>query len=188
MRDNPPVVRAVRIRLHAATPTTTRPPRRYVVPGRSIRHNQRPAAVPVACPRSGGDMTDILVQSRCNRRAAERFFRELLRVQGKPPLRLVTDKLKSYSAAHRTITPSVNHDTERYANNLAEVSYRPTRRRERKMRRFRSACQAQQFLSVHGLIQNLFLFGRHRLESVHHWMLRSRSLATWEAVTAAWSS
>ncbi len=68
-------------------------------------------------------MIDILVQSRRNRRAAERFFLKLLKGQGKVPFRLVTDKLKSYSAAVRTIMPSVNHDTERYANNRAEVSH-----------------------------------------------------------------
>ena len=77
-----------------------------------------------------GDVIDILVQSRRNRRAAARFFRKLLKNQGKLPFRLVTDKLKSYSAAIRTIMPSVNHDTERYANNRAEVSHQPTRQRD----------------------------------------------------------
>ena len=61
-----------------------------------------------------GDVIDILVQSRRNRRAAERFFRKLLKGQGKVPFRLVTDKLKSCGAKLRTIMPSVNHDTERY--------------------------------------------------------------------------
>ena len=59
-----------------------------------------------------GDVIDILVQSRRNRRAAECFFRKLLRGQGRVPFRLVTDKLKSYGAALRTIMPTVNHDTE----------------------------------------------------------------------------
>ena len=132
-----------------------------------------------------GDVIDILVQSRRNRRAAERFFRKLLKGQGKPPLRLVTDKLKSYGAAHRTIMPSVTHDTHRYANNRAEVSHEPTRQRERQMRRFKSARQVQLFLSVHGVVLNLFRLARHRLKSVHHRLLRARSFATWEAVTAA---
>ena len=52
-----------------------------------------------------GDVIDILVQSRRNRLAAERFFRKLLKAQGEVPLRLVTDKLKSYSSALRTIMP-----------------------------------------------------------------------------------
>ena len=54
-----------------------------------------------------GDVLDILVQSRRNRRAAQRFFRKLLKKQGCEPRRLITDKLRSYSAAHRTVMPSV---------------------------------------------------------------------------------
>ncbi len=57
------------------------------------------------------DVIDILVQPRRDRRAAERFFRKLLKGQGAEPLRLVTDKLRSYGAAHRTTMPSVRHDT-----------------------------------------------------------------------------
>ena len=132
-----------------------------------------------------GDVIDILVQSWRNRRAAERFFRKLLKGQGRVPFRLVTDRLNSYGAVLRTIMPSVNHDTGRYANNRAEVSHQPTRQRERKMRRFKSARQAQLFLSVHGVVLNLFRLGRHRLKSVHHRMLRTRSFSIWEAVTAA---
>ncbi len=107
-------------------------------------------------------MIDILVQPRRDRRAAERFFRKLLKGQGAEPLSLVTDKLRSYSAAHRTIMPSVRHDTSRYANNRAEVSHEPTRQRERQMRRFKSPGQAQRFLFVHASIQmELTRFGGH---------------------------
>ena len=130
-----------------------------------------------------GDVSDILVQSRRNRRAAERFFRKFLKGQGRVPFRLVTDRLKSYGAALRTIMASVNHDTGRYANNRAEVSHQPTRQRERQMRRFKSARQAQLFLSVHGVVMNLFRLGRHRLKSVYYRMLRLRSFSIWEAVT-----
>ena len=90
-----------------------------------------------------GDVIDILVQPRRDRRAAKRFFRKLLKGQGGEPRRLVTDKLRSYGAAHRAVMPSVLHDTSRYANNRAEVSHQPTRQRERQMRRFKSAGQAQ---------------------------------------------
>ena len=72
-----------------------------------------------------GDVIDILVQSRRNRRAAERFFRKLLKSQGREPRRLITDKLRSYSAALRTVMPSVVHCTGQYANNRAEVSHQP---------------------------------------------------------------
>ena len=40
-----------------------------------------------------GDVIDILLQSRRDQRAAERFIRRLLRGQGKQPLRIITDKL-----------------------------------------------------------------------------------------------
>ena len=132
-----------------------------------------------------GDVIDILVQPRRDGRAARRFFRKILKSQRQKPFRLVTDKLGSYRVAHREIMPMVTHDTSRYANNRAEVSHQPTRQRERHMRRFKSPNQAQRFLHVHGLIQNLFRLGRHRLRSVHHRMLRERSLNVWAAVTAA---
>jgi putative transposase len=131
-----------------------------------------------------GDVIDILVQPRRDQCAAERFFRRLLRGQGKEPFR-VTDKLRSYSAAVRTILSDVAHNTERYANNRAEVSHQPTRQRERQMRRFKSAGQAQLFLSLHGVVQNLFRVGRHLLRSTNHRLLRSRSFAVWRTVTAA---
>src|SRR6266403_4496968 len=132
-----------------------------------------------------GDVIDILVQPRRDQRAAERFFRRLLCSQGKAPLRIITDQLRSYSAALRTIPCGVAHNTERYANNRAEASHQPTRQRERQMRRFKSSGQAQRFLSLHGVLQNLFRVGRHLLRSTNHRLLRSRSLAIWQTVTAA---
>ena len=132
-----------------------------------------------------GDVIDILVQPRRDQRAAERFFRRLLRGQGKEPFRIVSDKLGSYSAALRTILSEVSHSTERYANNRAEVSHQSTRQRERQMRRFKSAGQAQRFLSLHGVIQNLFRPRRHLLKATHHRLLRLRSFAIWQAATAA---
>ena len=78
-----------------------------------------------------GDVSDISVQSRRDRRAAARFFRKLLKGQGREPRRLTTDKLRSCSAAHRTVMPSVMHSTTRYENNRAEASHQSTRHRER---------------------------------------------------------
>ena len=58
--------------------------------------------------------------------------------------------------AHTRVMPSVAHSTTQYENNRAEVSYQPTRQRERQMRRFKSTAHAQRFLSVHGVVRNLF--------------------------------
>ncbi len=77
------------------------------------------------------------------------------------------------------------HSTRQYENNRAEVSHQPTRQRERQMRRFKSAAHAQRFLSVHGLVQNLFRVGRHLLRAAHHRLLRTRSFCVWDAVTCA---
>ena len=132
-----------------------------------------------------GDVIDILVQRRRDQRAAQRFFRRLLRGQGNKPLLIITDQLRSYSAALRAILWGVAHNTERYANNRAEVSHQPTRQRERHMRRFKSSGQAQRFLSLHGVVQNLFRVGRHLLRSTNHRLLRARSFAVWQKVTAA---
>ena len=130
-----------------------------------------------------GDVIDILVQSRRDRRAAVQFFRTLLKREGHAPRRLITDKLRSYAAAHRTVMPSVMHSTRQYENNRAEVSHQPTRQRERQMRRFTSAAHAQRFLSVHGVVLNLFRVGRHLLRAVHLRLLRTRAFGVWREVT-----
>jgi putative transposase len=110
-----------------------------------------------------------------------RFFRRLLRGQGVEPLRITTDKLRSYSPAMRTIFGKVTHSVERFANNRIEASHQSTRQRERQMGRFKSAPHAQGFLSVH----NLFRVGWHLFRSSNHRLLRSRSFAVWRTVTAA---
>lgn len=66
-----------------------------------------------------GDTIYILVQKRRNKLAAKRFFYKLLKGQREAPRRMITDKLKSYSAAHREVMPSVTHSTEQYENNRA---------------------------------------------------------------------
>ena len=96
-----------------------------------------------------GDVIDILVQSQRDQRAAERFFQKLWRGQGSEPLRVITDQLRSYSAAMRSIFSNVTHSVERYANNRVEASHQPTRQRERQMHRFKSARHAQRFLFLH---------------------------------------
>jgi putative transposase len=131
-----------------------------------------------------GDVIDILLQPRRDQHAVKRFFRKLLKGRGCVPWRLITDKLRSYSAAHQTILPSVIHSTELYANNRAEVSHQPTRHRQRQMRGFKSAGQSQRFLSVYGVIQNLFRFGRHLLRSATHRILRDRSFLVWHEITS----
>ncbi len=93
-----------------------------------------------------GRVLDILVQSRRNTRAVERLLRKLLKWRCRPPRVMVTDELASYGAAKRAVMPSVEHRKHKGLNNRAETSHQPTRRRERQMKRFKSAGQAQRFL------------------------------------------
>ncbi len=132
-----------------------------------------------------GDTIDILVQKRRNRTAARRFFRKLLKGERAVPWRIVTDKLKSYSAAKREVMPTVYHCSDQYANNRAEVSHEPTRQQERQMRGFKSTGHAQRFLTIHGSVGNLFRLGRHLTKAKHYRELRDRAFAEWQQVSCA---
>jgi putative transposase len=104
-----------------------------------------------------GIVLDVLVQSRRDKRAVKRLLRKLLKKQRRPPRVLITDKLASYySAARGEVMPSVEHRKHKGLNNRAENSHQPTRRRERQMKQFKSARQAQRFLAAHDQINNLF--------------------------------
>ncbi len=131
-----------------------------------------------------GKVIDVLVQSRRDGRAAKRFFTRLIRRHRGDPRKVVTDKWRSYLVAHREITAEAIHETFQYANNRAELSHQPTRVRERGMRRFKSAQQAQRFLAVHAEIHNLFNLGRHLISAKNYRMLRQRAFASWKNAVA----
>jgi len=126
-----------------------------------------------------GIVLDILVQSRRDKEAAKRLLRKLLKKQCRPPRVMVTDKLASYKAAKREIMPGVEHRQHKGLNNRAENSHQPTRRRERQMRRFKSAGHAQRFLSAHDGINNLFPRCRHRLPACQYRAARTEAFQTW---------
>ena len=94
-----------------------------------------------------GDVIDILVTKRRDRGSAKRFFRRALKHQGQVPWQLITEKLRSYPAAHREIFPYVVHRTGQYENNRADVSHPHTREQERQMRRFKSMAQTASVFS-----------------------------------------
>lgn len=70
-----------------------------------------------------GNVLDTLTQNRRNRAAARRFFRRLMKRTGAVPRVGVSDKLRSYSAAHREVMPCVEHRQSKYLNNRAENSH-----------------------------------------------------------------
>jgi putative transposase len=128
------------------------------------------------------DVLDILVQKRKDKRAAELFFKKLMKGQGRSAREIVTDKLPSYGAARKAVMPTSMHCHERNANNRAEVSHEHTRAQERQMRRFKSPGQAQRFLAVHSQVHNLFRVGRHLHRAANYRLLRNRSFEIWQQV------
>ena len=130
-----------------------------------------------------GNVLDILVQSRRNKKAAKRFFRKLLKGLQYVPRVIITDKLRSYGAAKREILPGVEHRQHKGLNNRAENSHQPTRLREKKMRKFKSAKQAQRFLSAFGPISQHFQTRRHRMSAQDYRVTLQDRFQTWNELT-----
>ena len=130
-----------------------------------------------------GRVLDVLVQSRRDKRAAKRLLRKLLKRQGRAPRVMITDKLASYPAAKQELMPGVEHRRHKGLNNRAENSHQPTRRRERQMKRFKSAGQAQRFLSAHDQINNLFPLCRDHVPATEYRAARTRAFELWAEIT-----
>ena len=106
---------------------------------------------------------DAVVQTRWDKPAANRLPRKLLKPQRSPPRVMISDKLASCVATKRGGIRSSTGSMR--SNNQAKNSQPPARRRERQMKRFRSAFQAQRLLS-----------SRKRLNALPLW--RDRSAAS----------
>ena len=132
-----------------------------------------------------GEVLEVLAQSRRNKRAALKLMRKLLKKQGYIPDQIVTDKLGSYSAALRELGLEHLHVTGGRLNNRAEVSHQPTRRRERRMGRFKSPGSMQRFLSVHDAIYNHFNVQRHLISRRALHQTRGKAFADWREIVAA---
>ena len=132
-----------------------------------------------------GEILDVLVQRRRDRRAAIKLMRKLLRKQGFAPKMVVTDKLRSYGSAFHQIGLACHHEQGLRKNNRAENSHQVVRRRERKMQRFKSARSAQRFLSVYSAVFNNFNLQRHLVSRSTLRIFRAEAAAQWQNATAA---
>jgi transposase-like protein len=124
------------------------------------------------------------MQPKRNAKAALKLMRRLLKKQGWAPTRVVTDKLRSYHAAFRTLGLTAEHMDDQRANNRAENSHQPVRRSERKQQRFKSPGSAQRFLNVQSSVYNNFYVQRHLLVRTTFKQLRKDAFNVWEN---AWS-
>ncbi|MFC9854094.1 IS6 family transposase [Streptomyces prasinus] len=132
-----------------------------------------------------GTVLDILLQSRRDAKAAKRFLSELLKKQRQVPRVLVTDKLRSYGAAHREAMPSVEHRSHKGPNNRAENSHQPTRQRERAMKGFRSTGRAQRFLAAFSSISPHFRPRRHLLTAAGYRTEMTTRFDVWSQITGS---
>jgi putative transposase len=128
-----------------------------------------------------GYVLDEILQSRRDTKAAKRLLTRLLKKQGGPPRRMITDKLGSYAAARRQVMPDVEHRSHKGLNNRAENSHLPFRRRERGMQGFRSPRYLQRFVSVFSAVRNLFVPSRSRRSASATHLHRLTAMAEWKA-------
>ena len=131
-----------------------------------------------------GMVLDILVQSRRDTRAAKRLLRKLLKRQFRASRVMMTDKLASYRAVKREVMLSIKHRKHKGLNNRAEKSHQPTRQ----MKRFKSAGQAQRFLSAHDGINNLFHLRRHQVSATQYRATRIQAFQVWAEITGVAAS
>ncbi|MFF2470429.1 IS6 family transposase [Streptomyces mirabilis] len=130
-----------------------------------------------------GNVLDILVQNRRTKAAARRFFRRLMKRTRAVPRVIVTDRLRSYGAAHREVMPSVEHRSHKGLNNRAENSHQPTRQREQAMKGFRSVGAAQRCLSAFSGISPHFRPRRHLMTASGYRSEMTIRFAIWDQVT-----
>jgi putative transposase len=134
---------------------------------------------------SEGEVLDILVQSRRNKKVALKLMRKLMKKQGFVPDAFVTDKLPSYGSALGDLRMDGRHVTGGRCNNRAENSHLPVRQRERRMQRFKSPGSAQRFLSTHAAIYNIFYTQRHLVSRRTLREFRTAAMEEWRAVVTA---
>jgi putative transposase len=131
-----------------------------------------------------GEVLEVVATKQRNRRAALKFLRKLMRRYGRPR-RIVTDRLRTYGAALKTIGATHLHECRgRWINNRAENCHQPLRRRERAMLWFRNMRTLQKFASVHAAVHNHFNHERHLVRRQIYKQRRSAALAEWGTIAA----
>lgn len=134
---------------------------------------------------SEGELLDILVQPRRDKRAALKLMRKLLKKHEFTPSAVVTDRLRSYSSALRDLGLSDRQETGGRKNNRAENAHQPVRRRERPGIGFKSPGTTQRFPAIHAAVYNHFNSQRHLISGRMRRQFRRAAMDEWRAVVAA---
>ncbi len=130
-----------------------------------------------------GEVLEVFVTKRRNRRAALKFLKKAMKRYGRPK-KIVTDRLRSYLAAMKVVGNETRQKIGRWLNNRAESSHQPFRRRERAMTKFRSAKSLQKFTAIHASIHNHFNQERHLYNRQDFKLNRSVALDEWWQLAA----
>ena len=130
-----------------------------------------------------GEVLESFVTKTRDKKVALKFLRKAMRKHGQPEV-IVTDKLRSYSAALKEIGAGARQETGRWMNNRAENSHLPFRRRERAMLRFRRMRSLQKFASVHASVCNHFNQERSLSKRNDFKLNRAAALDEWRGLCA----
>ena len=128
-----------------------------------------------------GEVLESYVTKKRDKKAALKFMKKAMRRYGSPN-KIVTDKLRSYSAAAKELGCLEKPVTERWANNRVENSHLPFRRRERAMLRFRRMDSLQKFASIHASFYNLFNSQRSLSKRSTFKLNRDAALTEWHSL------
>ncbi len=132
-----------------------------------------------------GEVLEVLLQAKRDTKAARKLMRKLLKKQGMVPDEWVTDKNPAYGAALRELKLTrAPHTRRKRANNRAESSHVPVRRRERKLQGFKSPRSAQRFLSLHAATYNVFTVPRHLVSARTHRLFRAEAFEAWRSAAS----
>jgi putative transposase len=135
---------------------------------------------------SEGEILEVLVQAKRNKQAAQKLIRKLLKKHGTAPTECITDRCPAYAAAFRDLKiQRAAHTQTKRANNRAESSHVPVRRRELKLQGFKSPGSAQRFRSMHAATYHTFTVPCHLTTARTHRLLRAEAFAAWREAAGA---
>ena len=131
-----------------------------------------------------GEVLEAFASKRRDRKAALAFLKKIMKRYGRPRA-IVTDRLRSYRSAMKSIGNNQIQEVGRWLNNRCENSHLPFRRREYAMLRFRHMRSLQKFVSIHLSVFNHFNIERHLNSRDTYKVQREAALAEWQQLCVA---
>ena len=128
-----------------------------------------------------GEVLESFASKTRDKPAALKFMKKLMKRHGRAKV-ITTDGLRSYKAAMKDLGNADKQEVGRWANNRAENSHLPFRRRERAMLRFRQMKTLQKFSSVHAAFHKHFNQDRHLISRETYKAQRAAALAEWKSL------